>query len=292
MPGPGTQSVTLNGIDFTIDEASVGKPGWSALNIGTLHYNWNLKQGDRIELDALAYSTAYFENQLQDVSLDFFEATLGPSFNLKRWGADNSRGYIYAIGDLAYLGYDYYFSAPGAGVRFLSFAAEKSVLDARFETRDRQFNDTSDLPTNSLRTGWQTRFGATYSYYLTPGFVITTQGYAQREAAAADFYADWEMAVSGGFAWTFNNPLRQAQYPWTFQFGAGAIRRNYDDPDPTINANESEVDKVWWTRGALVLPVAETWALVPQVEYRDQQSNYDIYAFTDLSALVGVQKRF
>jgi tetratricopeptide (TPR) repeat protein len=56
--GPGTQSVTLNGIDFTIDAQSVGKAGWSALNIGTLHYNWNLKQGDRIELDALAYSTA------------------------------------------------------------------------------------------------------------------------------------------------------------------------------------------------------------------------------------------
>ena len=102
--GPGTQSVTLNGIDFTIDQQSVGKEGWSALNIGTLHYNWNLKQGDRIELDTLAYSTAYFDSQLQDVSLDFFEATVGPSFNLKRWGADNSRGYIYAIGDLAYLG--------------------------------------------------------------------------------------------------------------------------------------------------------------------------------------------
>jgi hypothetical protein len=56
--------------------------------------------------------------------------------------------------------------------------------------------------------------------------------------------------------------------------------------------NEAEVDHVFWTRGAVVLPVAETWALVPQVEYRDQESNYDIYAFTDLMALVGVQKRF
>ncbi len=290
--GPGTQSVTLNGIDFTINEQSVGREGWSALNIGTLHYNWNLKQGDRIELDALAYSTAYFENQLQNVSLDFFEATLGPSFNLKRWGVDNSRGYIYAIGDLAYLGYDYYFSAPGVGVRFLSFAAEQSVLDARIETRDREFNDTSDLPTNTLRNGFQTRAGVTYSYYLTPGFVITTQGYVQREDAKADFYTDWEMAVSGGFAWTFNNPLWQAQYPWTFQFGAGGIRRNYDDPDPTINPEVAETDRVFWTRGALVLPVAETWALVPQLEYRDQMSNYDIYAFTDLTALLGVQKRF
>jgi hypothetical protein len=45
-------------------------------------------------------------------------------------------------------------------------------------------------------------------------------------------------------------------------------------------------------RSALVLPVAETWALVPQVEYRDQRSNYDLYQFDDLTALVGVQKRF
>jgi hypothetical protein len=40
------------------------------------------------------------------------------------------------------------------------------------------------------------------------------------------------------------------------------------------------------------MPVAETWALVPQVEYRDQESNYDIRRFNDLLALVGVQKRF
>ena len=70
------------------------------------------------------------------------------------------------------------------------------------------------------------------------------------------------------------------------------IRRDYDDPDPTIDPNEAEEDTVWWGRTALVLPVAETWALVPQVEYRDQASNYDIRAFDDLTALIGVQKRF
>jgi tetratricopeptide (TPR) repeat protein len=274
--GPGTQSVTLNGINFTIDQQSVGHSGWSALNIGTLHYSFDLKQGDRIEFDALAYSTAYFENSLQDISLDFFEGTLGPSFNMKRWGMDKTRAFIYAIGDLAYLGYDPYFQAPGAGLRLLSFAAERSVLDARIETRDRQFENTPDLPTNTLRDGPQTRFGATYSYYLTPGLVLTTQGYAQREDVKAGFYSDWEMAFSGGIAWTFDNPLWQARYPWTLQVGAGAIRRNYDDPDPTINPSTPETDRVFWTRGALVLPVAETWALVPQVEYRDQESNYDI----------------
>jgi tetratricopeptide (TPR) repeat protein len=290
--GPGTQSVTLNGIDFTLDQQSVGREGWSALNIGTLHYSFDLKQGDKIEFDALAYSAAYFESALQDIDLDFFEMTLGPSFNMKRWGVDKSRAFIYAIGDLAYLGYDPYFTAPGVGGRILSFAAERSVLDARLETRWRDFEDNSNLPTNSLRTGAQTRFGATYSYYLTPALVLTTQGYAQREDAKAGFYADWEVAFSAGFAWTFNNPLWAGKYPWTFQWGAGAIHREYDDPDPTINPLTPETDRVFWTRGALVLPVGATWSLVPQVEYRDQESNYDLRAFDDLTALVGVQKRF
>jgi hypothetical protein len=61
--------------------------------------------------------------------------------------------------------------------------------------------------------------------------------------------------------------------PWTFQWGASAIYRNYDDPDPTIDQNNAEVDHVFWTRGGLVLPVGATWALVPQVEYLDQESN-------------------
>ncbi len=291
--GPGTNSVTLNGIDFTLDNQSVGRSGWSALNIGTLHYGHDLKnQGDRIEFDFLVYSTAYFENELQDIDLDFFEFTLGPSFNMKRWGWDQSRLFVYGIADLSYLGYETYFTAPGAGVRFLSFAAEQSVLDARIETRYREFNDTTLLPTNSLRDGLQTRVGGTYSYFFTPAFVLTTQAFVQREDAAASFYANWELALSGGFAWTFDNPVWNGQYPWTWQVGGGIRRKDYDMADPTIDPTQAERDDTWWARTAIVLPVAETWALVPQIEYYDQSSNYDLRTFDNLTTLVGVQKRF
>lgn len=291
--GPSTNTVTLNGIDFTLGDQSVGREGWSWLNIGTLHYSYDLKnQGDRIEFDFLAYSTVYFDDELSDIDLDFFEFTLGPSFNLKRIGWDQTRLFLYAIGDLSYLGYDSYFYAPGAGIRLLSFAATQSVLDARLETRYRDFQDNSELPTNSLRTGFQTRLGVNYTYYFTPGLVLTTQVYAQREAADADFYANTEIAFSAGFSYTFENPLWRADYPLTWQLGAGVIRRDYDDPDPTIDPNESERDDTWWARTAVVVPVADTWALVPQVEYRDQQSNYDLRTFDDLIATIGVQKRF
>ncbi|XSG82371.1 MAG: hypothetical protein ACPW61_00905 [Methyloligella sp. ZOD6] len=291
--GPANNTVTLNGIDFTLDDQAVGRSGWSNLTIGNLHYSHDLeRQGDTIEFDFLTYNSWYFDDALQDIDLNFFEATLGPSFNLKRWGMPKSRGYVYAIGDLAYLGNDYYFGAPGAGIRFTTFAAERSFLDARIETRVREFNDTAEIPTASLRDGPQTRFGLTYSYILSPGLVLTTQGYAQREELDADFYSNWEVALSGGVAWTFANPLWTGRYPWTWQIGAGVIRRTYDSPDPTIDVTETEEDTTFWGRTALILPVAETWAVIPQVEYRDQASNYDIRAFDDLSLIVGIQKTF
>lgn len=289
---PATQNITLNGLDFTLDSQSVAAPDWSAVNIGTLHYGYDLKnQGDRIEFDFLTYNANYFD--LTDINLNFFEATLGPSFNLRRIGVDKSRFYVYGIGDEVLLGNDQYFGAGGGGLRFLSFAAPRSAFDLRLETRVRQFTNTNDRPTNTLRDGAQTRFGGSYSYYLAPGVVLIVQGYAQREDADAGFYANIEVGASAGIAWTFANPLAAAgRYPWTLQVGAGGINRTYDDPDPTINPFNSEVDKTFWGRAALLVPVSATWAVVPQVEIRDQDSNYEISKYDDFSTLVGLQKRF
>jgi hypothetical protein len=156
---PASQAVTLNGIDFTLDSQSVAAPDWSAVNIGTMHYGYDLKnQGDRIEFDAITYNADYFH--LTDIDLNFFEA----------------RFYVYGIGGEVLLGNDQYFAAGGGGVRLLSFAAERSVLDLRLETRVRQFTNSSDRPTNTLRDGAQTRFGGSYSYYLAPGLVLIVQG--------------------------------------------------------------------------------------------------------------------
>lgn len=288
---PANQTVTLNGIDFTLDNQAIAKADWSVLNIGTMHYSYDLHdQGDRIEFDAIGYDARYFD--LTDVDLDFFEATLGPSFDLKRFDMPQSRFFVYGIGDETLLGNDQYFSAGGGGIRFLSFAAERSVIDLRLETRDRQFSNSSLRPDSTLRDGMQTRFGGTYSYFFTPNLVFIVEGYDQRENSAADFYADWEEGASAGIAWTFGNPYLLPRYPWTLQVGAGGIHRRYDAPDPTINPAEAEVDHVFWGRAALVIPVSETIAMVPQIEIRDQESNYDVDAFHDLSALLGLQKRF
>jgi tetratricopeptide (TPR) repeat protein len=287
---PANQSVTLNGIDFTLNQQSVGAPDWSSVSIGTIHYSYDLKnQGDRIEFDAIGYNASYFK--LTDIDLDFFEATLGPSFNLKRIGMDKSRLFIYGIGDETLLGNDQYFSAGGGGIRLLSFATERSVLDVRLETRVREFTNTTLRPTNTLQDGAQTRLGGSYSYFLAPGLILTIEGYDQRDNATSGFEANWELGASAGISWTFGSPFAW-RYPWTLQVGAGGIHRSFDDPDPTINPNASEVDRQFWGRAAMVVPVSESLAMIPQVEIRDQQSNYEISRFDDFAALIGLQKRF
>ncbi|MEG6509727.1 surface lipoprotein assembly modifier [Methyloligella sp. 2.7D] len=288
--GPASRTVTLNGLPFTIDEQSSGQSDWSSLNVGTVHYSYDReRQGDTFDFDFLAYSSTHFE--LSDVDLNVLEVTAGPSYNLRRFGVNNGRLYVYAIGDLTYLGGDYYFGAPGAGTRLYTFANERSLLDVRLETRYRDFQNSNELPTNSLWTGWQTRATTTYSYFLSPGVILTVEGQAQREAADADFYANWQIALTAGLAWSFESPLPNNRFPWTWQIGASVIAREYDAPDYTIST-ETEEDDTFWGRTALIIPVAETWSIIPQLEYRKQNSNYDIRNFDDLSTLVGIQKRF
>jgi tetratricopeptide (TPR) repeat protein len=285
-----TQSVTLNGINFTLNQNALAAPDWSSVSVGTLHYSYDLRnQGDRIEFDVIAYNASYFK--LTDINLDFVEATLGPSFNLRRWNMDKSRLFVYAIGDETLLGNDQYFAGGGAGVRILSYAIDRSVLDVRFETRDLDYSNTTLATTSSLYTGLQTRFGGSYSYFLAPGLILTAESYGQRVNAETGFYSDWEFGASAGFGWTFGQPFAW-RWPWTLQVGAGGLNRNYDDPDPMINMNKAEVDRQFWGRAAVIVPVAETWAMIPQVEIRDQQSNYPTSNFDDFSALVGLQKRF
>ncbi len=288
--GPATNNVTLNGADFTLNNQATNQSDWSVLTIGSLHYSHDMhNQGDRFEFDLLGYSTEHFD--LHYINLNFLEAAVGPSYNMKRWGLDNSRLFFYALGDLSWLGSDFYFGAPGAGVRVLSYGADRAIVDMRLETRIRQFTNSYNYPTNTDWNGAQTRANVTYSYFLTPGIVLTTQAQVQREASDKAYDANWGLSLNGGLAWTFSNPLKPSGRAWTWQISGGGLLRDYDQPDYSMST-ENERDRVWWARTAMVIPVSDTLALIPQVQYTDQNSNYVLRRYDDLSTLVGLQKTF
>ncbi len=293
--GPNSREVVLNGLTFTIDDESAGHEDWSVVNVGTLRLVHNLqhRQGDRLEAELTGYSARFFEQQ--EVNIEFGEALAGANFNMKRYGLDKSRLFVYGIVDGAQLHDDPYFSSLGFGSRLVSNAADRSTLALKVEQRYRNYYNSSERPTSSQRDGTQTQFSVNYAYQLRPNVVISTELNERREDTDADYYSNREFSGSAGVAVNFASPLRQhpkLAEPWLLQLGIGGILRRYDAPDPTINSVNKEKDTVYWSRAAVVVPVGEKWSVVPQVEYRDQSSNYDIYEYSNLTAMIGAQRRF
>lgn len=293
--GPNSRDVVLNGLTFTVDDESAGHEDWSVVNVGTLRLVHNLqhRQGDRLEAELTGYSARFFKQQ--EVNIEFGEVLAGANFNMKRYGLDKSRLFVYGIVDGAQLHDDPYFSSGGFGSRLVTNAADRSTLVLKAEQRYRTYYNSSERPTNDLRDGTQTQFTINYAYQLRPNMVVSTELHQQSEDVDADFYSNSEISASTGVAINFPSPMRhhpKLADPWLLQLGIGGILRRYDAPDPTINPTEKEKDTVYWGRAAVVVPVGEYWSLVPQVEYRDQTSNYEIYEYSNLTAMLGAQRRF
>ena len=83
-----------------VEARSVGRDGWSALNIATMHYGWDLKRR------ATASSSTRFitalpisSKDLNDIDLDFVELTPVRA-NMKRWNLDKTRTILYAMASI------------------------------------------------------------------------------------------------------------------------------------------------------------------------------------------------
>lgn len=290
---PGSQNVTLNGLTFLLDEESTGASDGSIVTAGGVHFQREIKngKGDRIEADVVFYSARYFDQT--QVNLEFVEGRVGPNFNLNRFNMEKTRLSFYVIGNWAQLEDDTYFGSGGGGMRLFNYADERATLDMRTETRIRQYNDTRDRPTSSFRDGPQSIVSVAYSYLLRPRVTLFAHGHVQRESAERSFFSNWEVARSAGVAVSMPNPINKEKgRDWVLQLGGGVIDRKFDMPDPSIDPVNAEKDDIYWARGALTIPIKEKYALIPQVEYRDQDSNYDIYKFHNLTVQIGLQRSF
>lgn len=289
--GPASRGITVNGLTFLLDEEATGNSDWSVVNTLWLHGDVDLEnQGDRFETDLVVYSARYFDQT--EVDLEVVTLNSGFSFNMARFDVEDTRSGIYAIYDWAQLDDSYYFSAVGAGLKLVSHALERKDLTLKGEYRHRQYNDTPRLPTNSLRDGDEGQGIATFGYRVRPDLYTTVEVRVRRQSTDADLYANWEWGGSWGAVYQFRNPFAWDDQVWTLQGGTGLLFRHYDAPDPVIDPTESERDFIYWGRMALVVPVRGDLSVVPQIEYRNHDSNYDIRSFDNFTAMVGMNWSF
>ena len=289
--GPGGRLVTLNGVNFLLDDTAVGRADWNVFVAGNIHAAYDLgTQGDLLEADLLFYGGRYFDTTR--LNSELAELTFGPSFNLARFDIDNARFGVYGILSGVRLDDTNYSGATGFGARVAAQPSLRSALTAKLEYRYRWFRDSAVYPTVSNRNGYQVLAEATHSYQLTNDWSARLTILGDYENAAARFEQSWELGAGIGATYRFASPVEMIEAPWSLDWDAGYIRRQYDQPDPAVSRTESERDNEFWIRSGLTVPLRADVALALSAEFRRLQSNYQTRDYSNTSVTLSVVKAF
>lgn len=283
--------ILLGGRPFTLNAEAQGTPDGNVYATGIFHWSNDLpSQGDTLEIDLLTYGSKQFEREELDVALA--ELTIGPAFDMGRFGMENAALGIYGIGSGVFLADDFYSAGIGAGSRFVIRPNPATSLVAALEYRHKNYHDSDSSPTASLRDGDELRTFGTATYILSPTTVLYGNAYLQRVWADADYLSYLEGGFTVGPRYSFASPVDSSRPAWTVALNTGALFRNYDDPDPVISPTDAEKDWEAFVGGGLTIPFKPDLALITELEYRYVDSNYDTRKYDNFSISLSIAKSF
>ncbi|MEM6460529.1 MAG: tetratricopeptide repeat protein [Pseudomonadota bacterium] len=270
--GPDGEIIILNGLPFELDALSQAAADGNVYTSGQFHVSRKLPmQGTTLEFDVVAYASKQFE--LSEFDLVQAEATLGPAFDLGRFGYDNSVLGIYGIVSGAFLDKDYYATFVGAGSQIVSQFGSGRTGSAKLEYRYKEFYDSPSLPTASLRDGNEVRGSATYQKIINPMRTVNFSVGAIRSWSRADYLSYYDIAVQAGASFAFMSPY-QGQQKWVLGTSLGIVYREYDAPDPLVDPTQAQEDTEYVAQANLNIPVRNGMSVLVEADYRYVESNY------------------
>ena len=288
---PGGGTIIIGGIPFELDEEATGQPDFNAFVSGYFNYSLDLQnQGDRFDVNLATYGAWYKERNEIDTGLA--ELKFGPVFDLERFGMENSVFGTYAILNGIMLGHDPYLAAAGAGATFVTLLSPRSRLLVQEEYRREEYLDSDRRPTASLKSGHRISGNARLQQQVTEWLSVVGGVEGERRLTERDFLDVWEWGGSAGWVLAFYSPNANQTEKSTFGVVGGYRRRDFDEPDPTLNPSEAEWDNEAYVVGTLNVPVGEGWGVQAQSGYRNVDSNYPTRVFDNIHGSLAVSKRF
>ena len=270
--GPDGEIIILNGLPFQLDALSQASPDGNVYVSGTFHLSHDLpQQGTSLEFDVVGYASKQFKRDEFDLAQA--EATLGPAFDLGRFGYDDTALGVYGILSNAFLHENYYATFLGAGTRLVRQIDARSSASATLEYRHKWFNNSSTVPRATDRDGDEVRFETAYQRVLAPTRTVNAAAGVTRSLARVGYLTYTELAVQAGSAVAFMSPI-EGEQQWILATSLGFVYRDYDSPDPLVNASESERDYEYIAQASLNIPVRNNLSLLAEVDYRYVDSNY------------------
>ncbi len=165
-------------------------------------------------------------------------------------------------------------------------------MSSRLEYRHREYYDTTTATTLNLRTGPEVVASATVTVRATERSIVDASLFGGRSDAEVGYYSRTVIGAEASVTRAFRPPVGDGKRPWRATLRAGALSRDYDDPDPLIDAAQSQNDAELFARGTLNIPIKNGFGIVISAGVRDRRSNYPTQDFTNYSSSVGVTKAF
>lgn len=291
---PDGGTVVVNGIPLELNEDARSRADVNVFSLVALHFSYDLKnQGDLIEADFVTYNNLYVEEN--ELNLNLFELTVGPSFSLGRFGLDGSRVGLYSIVGAVALDRSGYSTAVGLGARLESQLTDRLTLDHRSEWRVLNYLNSEAYPTVREQTGGEFRNVTTLGLNVGPRTFASLTGQTRFVDARAGYKSFAELGGSARAGYLFKGPnggILADDRPWQVSLSGGALWRDYRDPDPFINAAEAEEDRVLWAEVGLAVPFERDISGFLTGQITDQWSNYDTRDYTNGIVTIGITKRF
>ncbi len=282
-------SRTVQASGVIVNSPDEPRDDFSAIVLGRLTHVYDFRTNDQTAWvsNVLLYGSRYADTSTANLFLG--EIYTGPRFQfLPRWrpGATIRPYFITNMVGLDDESYSYTF---GGGLDLSVPFGTRWAVELSYQFRSIEYNNTSSQPTASILTGNENLLRSRLVYQVTPGSAILGElsgRFVDTRSSSFDF-------DEFGVGVTYTQDYRAfGSRPWNITGSFNFYRRNYDAPDPVVSPTVSRRENEYRLSLANVIPIAENWFLVQQVDGLIIDGNLPNYDRRDLSVTVAVRWRF
>jgi len=277
---------------FQISTPVRGRSDWSMVAGARVahRYDLGLQREGAWETNFSAFEQRFARiPRAYDLSLLTFDT--GPRLGIAEFDDGAALLGIRPFLSLGWLGYGgrTYANLYGGGASLELRLPPRWSIELTGSTRVGNYENTDFRPTARDFTGTENSLSASVAYLLAENTRITAGIYAVRGDARQEYYrrSGW-----GGFLAASTTVNLTEGYAIGASARAGYRRTAFDDPDPSINPDESRRDNRYEAGLLAIFPITRGLALTAEYEWYSQKSNYAIYQYSNHAVTLGVRLNF
>ncbi|MEO1190588.1 MAG: tetratricopeptide repeat protein [Pseudomonadota bacterium] len=244
------------------------------------------------QTDLEAYYSA--EVEFQDLNVGLIAIETGPQFELMQSDPDAGDWFFrpYFLADFASLGQKPFFWTVGGGLSVTTTIDNWIGLNAWYELRYRDFNNTDENPDLDELTGIENLVGLDSNFLVTDRLRGRLGAFYDNDQARVSWQSNQELGLYGGIDLLYDAPFEWGSELWQASFTATGLFTGYSAPDPSVDPDVTRRDTEVRLNFINTVPVWEDISLMGQVEYLRNGSNLPNFRFNNLTFLLGATLDF